>query len=82
MDRLEIMARAWTAGANVEGLDKPEAIRAIQRAEGFEACFGSGRWEVCGQSGCAFREDCRLIPLVEDPCHLVTCDASGDSPSE
>lgn len=77
MDRLEILARAWHVGTNVEGLDKTEAIRAIQRAEGFEACFGCGCWDTCGQHGCAFRDDCRLIGVIEDPCQVVACDIPG-----
>lgn len=74
MDRLEILARAWTAGANVEGLDKVDAIRAIQTAEGYNACFGCGCAATCGQFHCAFRPDCELIVLIEDPCDVVACD--------
>jgi len=74
VDRLEILARAWTAGANVEGLDKTGAIRAIQLAEGFEPCFGCGCSGTCGQPGCAFRADCEQIDVIEDPCQVVACD--------
>ena len=77
MDKLEIMARAWTAGANVEGLDNTEAIRAIQRAEGFQACFGCGFADTCGQYHCAFREDCQKIKVIDDPCEIVTCALEG-----
>jgi len=74
VDRLEILARAWTVGANVEGLDKVDAIRAIQTAEGYEACFGCGCSATCGQLHCAFRPDCEQITLIEDPCEVVACD--------
>jgi len=74
VDRLEILARAWTAGANVEGLDKTGAIRAIQRAEGYEPCFGCGCSDTCGQPGCAFRADCQEIKVIDDPCRVVACD--------
>jgi len=74
VDRLEILARAWTVGANVEGLDKVDAIRAIQTAEGYEACFGCGCFTTCGQLHCAFRPDCEQITLIEDPCEVVACD--------
>lgn len=66
MDRLEILARAWTAGANVEGMDKTTAIRAIQTAEGYEPCFGRGLYAVCDQAACAFRGDCEQIPGEEE----------------
>lgn len=74
MDKLEILARAWTAGANVEGLSGTEAIRAIQRAEGFQACFGCGQAETCGQYHCAFREDCLKVKVIDDPCDIVACE--------
>ncbi|WP_243358458.1 hypothetical protein [Fundidesulfovibrio terrae] len=77
MDRLEILARAWTVGANVDGMGRVDAIRAIQRAEGFEACFGCGCADTCGQAGCAFREECEPIKLIEDPCEVVACDLPG-----
>lgn len=77
VDRLEILARAWTVGVNVEGLDKVEAIRAIQRAEGYQACFGCGCSGTCGQPGCAFRNDCELIKIIDDPCQIVACDLPG-----
>jgi hypothetical protein len=66
VDRLEILARAWTAGANVEGMDKTDAIRAIQTAEGYEPCFGRGLFAECGQAACAFRADCEQIPGGEE----------------
>lgn len=74
VDRLEILARAWTAGTNVEGMDKIEAIRAIQTAEGFEPCFGCGCFDTCGQPDCVFRPDCVQIHIIEDPCEVVACD--------
>jgi len=44
------------------GWNKTTAIRAIQAAEGYEACFGRGLFAVCGQPDCCFRPDCEKIP--------------------
>lgn len=74
MDKLEILARAWKAGTVVEGLEDTEAIRAIQKAEGFQACFGCGFADTCGQYHCAFREDCLKIKVIEDPCEIIACE--------
>ena len=40
------------------GMKKVDLIRAIQLAEGNQACFGTGRAQQCGQKECAWREDC------------------------
>ena len=39
-------------------MKKAELIRAIQRAEGNEDCFESGKAACCGQDACLWREDC------------------------
>lgn len=39
-------------------LKKMELVRAVQSAEGNEACFGTGRAEQCGQHDCLWKEDC------------------------
>jgi len=77
VDRQEILARASATETEVEGLDQVEAIRAIQCAEGFEPCFGSGCFDTCGQPGCDFRPDCEHIKIIEDPCVVVVCDVPG-----
>jgi len=37
---------------------KVDLVRAIQEAEGYEACFKSGKADDCGQDACLWREDC------------------------
>ena len=39
-------------------LKKAELVRAIQAAEGNDACFESGKVSVCGQTECLWRGDC------------------------
>jgi hypothetical protein len=74
VNRQEISTRARNAGIDVDGLDMLAAVRAIQRAEGFEPCFGSGCFDTCGQAGCVFRADCERIQVIDDPCQVVVCD--------
>jgi hypothetical protein len=38
-------------------MKKTELICAIQKAEGFTACFGSGKQD-CPYTDCCFRSDC------------------------
>ncbi len=40
-------------------MKKGDLIRTLQRAEGNEACFDTGKAQECGQQGCLWREDCR-----------------------
>ena len=62
MNMKEIRARGKDVGVVIRiGVTKIEAVRAIQRAEGFEDCFGRGKYNVCGQAQCMFREDCSKI---------------------
>jgi len=37
---------------------KADLIRTIQKSEGNAECFGSGRANECGQTGCLWRKDC------------------------
>jgi hypothetical protein len=39
-------------------LKKSDLVKSIQQAEGYEQCFDSGKAARCGQSACAWREDC------------------------
>lgn len=59
MTMKEIGAKAKSLAVSIKGMKKTEAIRAIQQAEGFEPCYGSGISESCGQMYCMFREDCQ-----------------------
>jgi hypothetical protein len=52
---LQRMARRF--GIKTGGLSKFDLIRAIQRAEGNFACFGTATG-FCDQSNCLFREEC------------------------
>jgi hypothetical protein len=52
---LERMARGL--GINTGGLSKIVLVRAIQRAQGNFACFGTAIGS-CDQLNCRFREDC------------------------
>lgn len=37
---------------------KVDLVRAIQKAEGYEACFKTGKAHVCEQNACLWREEC------------------------
>lgn len=39
-------------------MKKADLVRAIQQAEGNQACFETGKAETCGQADCLWREDC------------------------
>jgi hypothetical protein len=39
-------------------MKKADLVRAIQQAEGNEACFETGLADTCGQDACIWREDC------------------------
>lgn len=43
----------------VAKLKKAELVRAIQQAEGNDACFETGQVEGCGQDECLWRADCK-----------------------
>jgi hypothetical protein len=37
---------------------KSDLVRAIQQAEGNQACFNSNKSATCGQDACMWRTDC------------------------
>lgn len=39
---------------------KVDLVRAIQQAEGYEACFKTGKAHVCEQNACLWREECQF----------------------
>ncbi|OHE60347.1 MAG: SAP domain-containing protein [Thermodesulfovibrio sp. RBG_19FT_COMBO_42_12] len=45
-------------GLKVGNMKKENIIRAIQRAEGNNDCFGSANAGICDQFNCLWREDC------------------------
>ncbi len=54
----EIKEIAKQHGIKVGRMKKAEVIKAIQMAEGNEACYNSGQASGCGQDQCLWRDDC------------------------
>lgn len=54
----QIRAIARQRGLKTGKLRKNELIKAIQRDEGNEACYSSGRSGTCEQNACLWRQDC------------------------
>ncbi|MDQ7832361.1 MAG: ATP-binding protein [Desulfovibrionaceae bacterium] len=71
LDACFLTAKARLAGVNIVGLSAVDAVREIQLAEGFEPCFGRGRFDICGQEQCLFRPDCVKLRRVEAPCRIT-----------
>jgi|GEM_PF-145255 len=57
----EIRLIAQSHGINVDRMEMPELVRAIQSAEGNEQCFGTDKASSCGQSGCCWQEPCLVV---------------------
>ena len=58
----EIREKAAPLGVAIKvGMSKVDAVRAVQRAEGYDDCFGRGLYDTCGQMDCCFRSDCVKI---------------------
>lgn len=58
MNVQEIKSIAKARGVKAGTMKKLELVRAIQQAEGNEACFGTGRSLQCGQDRCLWKDDC------------------------
>lgn len=56
----KIKEMAKENGVKVGNMKKENIIRAIQKAEGNVACFGTASGGVCDQINCLWREDCLL----------------------
>ena len=55
-----VLDKARQAGLALEGFTKKESIiRAIQIADGFQACFGTSTVATCGQAACCWRDECQ-----------------------
>lgn len=54
----EIKEIAKRHDIKVVKMKKAELVRAIQSAEGNDACFGTARVSGCGQDQCLWRSDC------------------------
>jgi hypothetical protein len=57
MDLSSIKKIAEQKGVKAPSIDKTDLIRQIQQAEGYSACFATGRTE-CAQATCTWRPDC------------------------
>ena len=44
---------------NARKMNKTDLIRAIQIAEGSNACFATSSVQTCGQMNCLWRADCK-----------------------
>jgi len=58
MNMQEIRSIAKERGVKAGNMKKMELVQAIQRAEGNEPCFGTGRSATCGQDRCLWKDDC------------------------
>jgi hypothetical protein len=54
-----VRAIAVQRGIKPGKMKKSDLIRSIQKAEGNEACFDTGKSRQCGQQECLWMEDCR-----------------------
>jgi len=54
----EVRAIAAQRGIQAGKKKKGELIRTIQETEGNDACFETGKADVCNQTKCLWREDC------------------------
>ena len=60
MTMAQIKAKAKDLGINPGSMKKTELIHVIQRAEGFNACYGTSNGQ-CPFMECCFRKDCLKI---------------------
>lgn len=58
MNMQEIKSIAQERGVKAGTLKKVQLVQAIQRAEGNEGCFGTGKAAGCGQADCLWKDDC------------------------
>jgi hypothetical protein len=56
----QLKAKAEKLGVNPGKMKKTELIHSIQRAEGFNPCFGTTNG-YCPQEACCFRDDCLTL---------------------
>lgn len=54
----EVRSKATALGLELGQMKKPDLIRAIQRREGYAACYGTFH-AGCPYTDCCFRSDCR-----------------------
>ncbi len=54
----EIKELARQRGVAPGKMNKPDSIRAIQKAEGNISCYNTSKAKECGQTNCLWREGC------------------------
>ncbi len=59
MTKQEVKKIAAQKGIASGTLNKVDLIRTIQKAEGNEPCYMTGKASVCGQTQCLWRADCK-----------------------
>ena len=55
----EVKAKAKAVGIESGKMKKSDLIRAVQKAEGYNACYGSEGAADCQQTACCFMVDCK-----------------------
>jgi hypothetical protein len=55
----QVRTIATQRGVKAGKMKKSELVRAIQKKEGNEECFDTGKSQECGQEECLWRDDCR-----------------------
>ena len=56
----DVKAKAKAVGVDPGKMKKADLIRAIQRAEGNNACYGSEEAQNCPHVICCFMVDCKV----------------------
>jgi hypothetical protein len=59
MKMTEVKAKAKSVGVEPGKMKKDDLIRAVQKAEGYNACFGTEAAADCQQTACCFMMDCK-----------------------
>lgn len=80
LDVREIKSKARELGLDVTGLTTIDAVRAIQKGEGFAPCFAWGVHDRCGQELCAFRRECVKTTRIDDA-RRITYGGTNDGPA-
>ena len=55
----DVRTIARKMGLDTRNVNQTDLIRAIQRAEGNNACFATASVQTCGQMHCLWRADCK-----------------------
>lgn len=70
LDVRDLKFKARELGLDISGLTIIDAVRAIQKSEGFAPCFAWGVHDRCGQELCAFRRECVKTVRIDDTRHI------------